>query len=398
VGIYAEYLDSNLDFVTLTAERHNQLQRISDLRDGRDVLVYAADLNAGQNKGQALNPALLYINYSDLLPISDQLSNLQGKKLDLILETPGGYAEVAEDIVRLLRSKYDDIAVIIPGWAKSAGTILAMAADEILMESVSGLGPIDAQLTWQGKVFSAEAFLEMINKIKEETVTTGSLNRAYIPILQNISPGEIQSAQNALDFAKVLVVDWLVKYKFRNWGTHSSTGQPVTEQGRKDRATEIAEKLCNHQRWLTHGRSIKIEDLRGMRLLITDYSERPELADAIRRYYTLLQMTFSSNAYKVFETPKSQIYRFVAQQITPSPAMPAQQTEIAERAFLNFKCGNCQQASKIQANLDRAQPLEPGCFPYPADNKFHCPNCGAEQDLTDARRQIELQSKKTIVT
>ena len=41
----------------------------------------------------------------DLLPISDQLANLKGTKLDLILETPGGAGEVAEDIVRMIRKK-----------------------------------------------------------------------------------------------------------------------------------------------------------------------------------------------------------------------------------------------------------------------------------------------------
>ena len=124
------------------------------------------------------------------------------------------------------------------------------------------------------------------------------MNRAYIPILQGISPGELQSAENALKFAKVLVTDWLARYKFKNWSTHSTTGQPVTEEERRARAEEIAGELCNHRRWLTHERSIKIDDLEGMRLRITDYSRSPELADAIRRYHTLLQMTFATNIYK----------------------------------------------------------------------------------------------------
>src|ERR1017187_7806542 len=78
----------------------------------------------------------------------------------LPLETPGGFADVTEDIVRLIRQKYDSFAVIIAGWAKSAGTILAMAADEILMGPNSALGPIDAQMFWQNRQFSADALLE----------------------------------------------------------------------------------------------------------------------------------------------------------------------------------------------------------------------------------------------
>ena len=126
MGIYSEYLDQAIgnDFQALTAERKKQLERISTLR-GRDVLVFAADLNKSVPETS--------IGFGDLLPITDQLDNLDGKKVDLILETPGGGGEVAEDIVRLLHEKYEEVGVIIPGWAKSAGAIIAMAADEILM-------------------------------------------------------------------------------------------------------------------------------------------------------------------------------------------------------------------------------------------------------------------------
>lgn len=132
----------------------NSCERDSSLRGNRDILVFAADIGKGSLGGQTA------ISYPDILPITDQLSNLKGKHLDFFLETPGGFAEVTEDIVRLIRRQYDNFAVIVAGWAKSSGTILAMAADEILMGASSALGPIDAQLIWQNKQFSAEALLE----------------------------------------------------------------------------------------------------------------------------------------------------------------------------------------------------------------------------------------------
>ncbi|MBK8352706.1 MAG: Clp protease ClpP, partial [Saprospirales bacterium] len=104
------------------------------------------------------------------MAIQDQLSNLNGKSIDIILETGGGIAEVVEDIVRILRSKYDNVGIIIPGTAKSAGTILSMAADEILMGTGSSLGPIDAQIITQSKRFSADAFLEGLEKIKADVI------------------------------------------------------------------------------------------------------------------------------------------------------------------------------------------------------------------------------------
>ena len=208
----------------------------------------------------------------------------------------------------------------------------------------------------------------------------------------------IQNAQNALKFAKVLVTDWLAQYKFRNWDTHSSTGKPVSPEDRLERASEIADKLANHSDWLTHGRSIKIEDLRAMRLLITDYSELPDLADAIRRYFILLQMTFAGpqGVYKVFETPVSQILclsqELVLQQ---TPAGPAPQQ--SEAANLILDCPRCRSKINIQANLATSKPVQPGAVVFPKNDKLKCPNCPHEFDLTQARTQIETQSGKKIV-
>lgn len=383
MGAYSEYLDRQMDFKELTRERKGQLERIAALRGGRDVLVYAADLNKG---GAPISMA-----YADILPIQDQLANLKGDALDLVLETPGGSGEVTEDVVRLLRSRYRHLAVIVPGWAKSAGTILAMAADEILMGPASALGPIDAQLSWQGKVFSADALLEGMEKIKEEVAATGVLNKAYIPILQGISPGELQSAENALNFAKVLVTRWLARYKFSTWTHHASTGAPVNDEEREARAQVIASELCDHRRWLVHGRSIKIDDLVQMRLLVTDLAAQAELHDAVQRYHTLLQMTFATNIYKLFETPASQVMRFLG------PPPPAPEQPSGNTAMVEVRCQKCGNVSRVQANLGQSLPLQPGRLPFPPDNKFRCPGCGVEADLGDLRRQIEAQSRKPVV-
>lgn len=385
MGNYSEYLDRKFSFPDLTAERKKQLSHISQLRGGNDILVYAADLNMGE--------APTMIDYSDLLPLIDQLDNLDGKNLDFILETPGGLGEVAEDIVRILREKYETVSIIVPGWAKSAGTIITMSADEILMGSMSALGPIDAQLRWQGKSFSAHALLEGFDKIKVEVEKSGTLNKTYIPILQGISPGELQQAQNSLNFAKDLVTDWLAKFKFRNWKTHSSTGSPVTEDQKKVRAEEIASQLCDHGRWLSHGKSIKIHDLEAMGLKITNYSSNTNLSDAIQRYYALLQISFATNIYKLFETPVSQIYRFA----TPNaPNVPMVQPT-PDVAILESECSNCKNTIKLQANFGKKSPIEEGCIEFPQSSSIKCPKCSAEIDLTDVRRQLEMQTQKPIV-
>ncbi|AEL23992.1 SDH family Clp fold serine proteinase [Cyclobacterium marinum] len=388
MGIYTEYLERNLNFEQLAKERKNQLKIISRLRGNRDLIVYSSDLT---NKTQAP----ISIDYSDILPFKDQLNNLSGNSIDIIIETPGGIAEVVEDMVHLVRSKYNNVGIIIPGTAKSAGTIFAMAGNEILMGNSSALGPIDAQIINHNKRFSADAFLDGLKKIKDEISKSNKLNPAYIPILQNISPGEIQHCENAQNFSKELVKDWLSKYKFQNWKNHSSTGKPVTAEEKEIRANEIAAQLCKHSDWLTHARSIKIPDLKKMRLLITDYSENKNLNEAITRYYTLLRITLeSTNIYKIFETPHSQIMRFSGANIPPPPP---ENNKRVNKVLFDLECPSCKKKYKIQANLEKGVQVEKGKFAFPKNDKFICPNCRAQSNLESIKLQIEAQTQKKIV-
>jgi len=66
--------------------------------------------------------------------------------LHLLLDSPGGDGETALRIARSAQARCRRFIVIVPDQAKSAGTILALGADEILMGPTSDLGPIDPQL------------------------------------------------------------------------------------------------------------------------------------------------------------------------------------------------------------------------------------------------------------
>jgi len=66
-------------------------------------------------------------------------------KLAVLLETPGGYIEVVQRVVNTLRNHYRQVDFIIPNFAMSAGTVLALSGDNIFMDYYSILGPIDPQ-------------------------------------------------------------------------------------------------------------------------------------------------------------------------------------------------------------------------------------------------------------
>jgi len=389
MGTYTEYINQNFSFAKLEEERKKQLKRISEARGGRDVFVMAADLTKD-------NPNI-GIDYSDLLPVEDQLSTLTGSAIDVIVETPGGSAEVAEDIIRLIRRRYQSVGMIVPGWAKSAGTIMVMAGDEILMGEGSALGPIDAQVrSSSGQVFSAHAFLEGLEALRNEIIQNNNvLDLVYVPMLQTISPGEIQHCKNAQDLSQNLVREWLKEFKFKNWTTRQTTGEPVTDAYKTQRAKEIAADLCDQSRWKTHGRSLHKGILeKELKLKITDYSLDRELDDAIRRYYTLLRISFETNMFKLFETLTRQIYRFSASGSVPNPVPSVQQANMLE---IGVKCPKCQHETRLQANLDSDTPLQTGLEPYPvATDTLKCAKCGTEINLTNMRLQVEAQSGKKI--
>lgn len=66
--------------------------------------------------------------------------------IDLILHTPGGLVLATQQIAAALRSHPAKVTVIVPHHAMSGGTLLALAADEILMDPNAVMGPVDPQV------------------------------------------------------------------------------------------------------------------------------------------------------------------------------------------------------------------------------------------------------------
>src|ERR1700726_3207800 len=66
--------------------------------------------------------------------------------LDLVLHTPGGLVLAALQIAKAIREHKGKVTVFVPHYAMSGGTLIALAADEIVMCEHSALGPIDPQL------------------------------------------------------------------------------------------------------------------------------------------------------------------------------------------------------------------------------------------------------------
>ncbi len=66
--------------------------------------------------------------------------------IDLILHTPGGLVLAAEQIALALAEHTGKVTVLVPHYAMSGGTLIALAADEVVMDPHAVLGPVDPQI------------------------------------------------------------------------------------------------------------------------------------------------------------------------------------------------------------------------------------------------------------
>lgn len=86
------------------------------------------------------------IRHSGMLRLSETLRAAHFDELDVLLQTPGGKIEAAYQVIKILRAHASTLNVIVPSYAKSAGTLICLGADMIMLGLTSELGPLDVQL------------------------------------------------------------------------------------------------------------------------------------------------------------------------------------------------------------------------------------------------------------
>ena len=110
-------------------------------------------------------PLARYIDIEDSEVILRAIRTAQKDvPIDLILHTPGGLALAATQIAMALKAHPAKKTVIVPHYAMSGGTLIAFAADEILMDFHAALGPVDPQLGDQTGVYPAPSLLRVVEK------------------------------------------------------------------------------------------------------------------------------------------------------------------------------------------------------------------------------------------
>ncbi len=267
-------VESKIAFIS--QESNQTIRKIADLTD-RNVLYYAS---AFLQKPTA--PTLLTaIMPEDINGFMAGVKGCDKEDLLLILHTPGGMAGAAQTIVEYLRDKFARIDVAIPAYAMSAGTMIALGCDCIIMDRQSQLGPIDSQVFIGGRHYSAHSIVGQFETAKADILKNPALAHAWMPILRSIGPALLQEAQRSNSYGRSIVKGWLEKYMF------------CKHDDPKYLANETA-KYFSSDEHKAHGKRIGRDEARTQKLEIRNLEEDQELQDSILTLYHLSTIAFEN--------------------------------------------------------------------------------------------------------
>jgi hypothetical protein len=209
-------------------------------------------------------------------------------KAAILLDTLGGVVELVERMVATLRHHFSELHFLIPDRAMSVGTIFAMSGDAIWMDYFACLGPIDPQIERDGKLVPALSYVVQFEELVKKSVA-GQLSPAEMILLQKLDLADLHVYEQAKNLSVSLLVEWLSKYKFKDWAQTETRKLLVDDDLRRKRAKEIAEALSDHTRWKSHGRPISMKVLtEQLNLRINDLGAKPDMHKAVKLYFDLL--------------------------------------------------------------------------------------------------------------
>ena len=152
--------------------------------------------------------------------------------LDLVLHTPGGLVLAALQIAKAVREHKAKVTVFVPHYAMSGGTLIALAADEIVMCKHSVLGPIDPQLGQSPAASLIKVTEEKpVGKIDDQTLVLADVGRKAIAQVKRAASELLNRrlpAEQATELAEKLTAGtWTHDYPI--WAsTAKSLGLPVS--------------------------------------------------------------------------------------------------------------------------------------------------------------------------
>ena len=247
----------------------NELNVNSDQFQKRQKLIneIEAALTARYGSANRLMSYVLRFGHARTLMLTADIPNLEAvlnsisgaDQINLLLHSPGGDGTIVEKMVDMCRAhltgKNRKLRVIVPNIAKSAATVLALGADQILMGYCSELGPIDPQvpITISGMTqwVSAFAFVESRDKLMNQIAEATKKKEPTVGLLTQLATLNIpftDEMENQIAFAKKTAITLLHKYML--------TPTLPNLKKRTKKANDIAEQLLSKQLFPVHGQYI----------------------------------------------------------------------------------------------------------------------------------------------
>jgi len=227
-------------------DRKPIIQRIQEKLDAK-LIVYTAS---------SFHP-IAQIMIQDVCLFEDLLRSAAGaEKGYLMINSPGGDPDAAEKLLMMCRERFTKaFAVIVPDYAKSAATMMALGSDKILMGYLAELGPIDPQLRmapapFPGETIPARSFIDGLESVRKRVIQDGDPVQLYYPMMAQIRPEILARCQSAIEGSRAFAEKWLKKYMLkldpRQAGLVAewlSTGEKYKSHGKVIDFTEAKEVL-----------------------------------------------------------------------------------------------------------------------------------------------------------
>jgi len=247
------------------------------------------------------------ITRDDVVPLMDLLHRIDiGSDIDFLLHTTGGDIDAADKMVRILKKHVaptkDNVApsgklrVIVPDMAKSAGTLIAIGTDLIVMSDSSELGPIDPQIVTRdvaGNTLQrpAHAYVDgydaLVRTIDDaKSYENGNGTDAEKLLLSKCDPAMLDLCRQALERSRKLAEDLLKRGMLRDGSW-----------------TKVAFDLTDNKRWLSqHGAVIDSDDAKDLGLQVEYLAPNTELWQAYWRLYCEQRLALDTDNPKLFES------------------------------------------------------------------------------------------------
>jgi len=260
-------------------------QVIFDLEKARNskVLVYiTGDRKVANGPGDALATGVAL----DVLPLFKNIltSIKKTKKITLVLYTNGGHLNTPWPLVNLIREYCEIFEVVVLERALSAGTLISLGADKIVMSPYSFLSPIDPAANIQNensqkKKFEIEDIIGYIDFVKEKIGITEqqALCEIMKDLTKEIAPTMLGSFNRTHSLVRRIAKELLSLHK-----------EPVTERQSKEIIENLVQKLFSHDHLISRREARCI----GFDTLIEYSDEKTEkvLTNLFKNYSKLLEL------------------------------------------------------------------------------------------------------------